>query len=57
MNLVTDALQLPPDQRRAKLEELYAGKNPPAAASLSGAKGRPIGSVGAERYPRTRPHR
>jgi hypothetical protein len=29
MNLVTDALQLPPDQRRAKLDELYAGKNRP----------------------------
>jgi hypothetical protein len=29
MSLVTDALQLPPDQRRAKLGELYAGKNQP----------------------------
>jgi len=29
MNLVTDALALPPDQRRARMREIFSGKNKP----------------------------
>jgi hypothetical protein len=38
LNLVTDALQLPPDQRKAKLSELFGGKNKPQQRAYLGRK-------------------
>jgi hypothetical protein len=38
MNLVTEALQLPHDQSRAKLRELYSGKNKPQQRVSLGRK-------------------
>jgi hypothetical protein len=38
MNLITDALQLPPKQRDAALDKLFAGKNKPATRAYLGRK-------------------
>lgn len=38
LNLVTDALQLSPDQRKSKLRELFSGKNKPQQRAYLGRK-------------------
>lgn len=38
MNLVADALQLPPDKRKARLDELFAGNNKPHQRVYLGRK-------------------
>lgn len=38
MNLITDALQLPPDRREARMDELFAGKNKPQQRVYLGRK-------------------
>lgn len=38
MNLITDALQLPPDRREARLDELFAGENTPHQRVYLGRK-------------------